>query len=157
MVDNEVDVVETTIEAEYKEVEPSDKITTKEPVETVRGDILLNLTELDNILVNNCIKTIYNMHNISIQDSIYSDIVYKYLSILQEEGYIIDMDMAGAIPIYTFNYNNIINNIHKLKKIINEYGDELDTLKTFRYTGVSNNNTQNIIKKKFYTLKYNKE
>ena len=134
--DPNVETIETTIE------ETAEQTKHVSEVKFVTAQPIAEITENDNIIINNFIQTVNNFDIMASIDESYEEIVNKYLQKFIEESFIssFEEDQKTGGYIFTYNFSKIITKIHRVRDIINQYGYELDILKTSRYTRSRFNN-----------------
>lgn len=133
-----------TIDVVIKEEVEEEPITSssKEDVKIITAQPIAEITETDNIIINNFIQTVNNFDIMASIDESYEEVVNKYLQKFIDESFItsFEEDQKTGGYIFTYNFSTIILKIRRLKDIVNQYGDELDILKTSRYTRSRFNN-----------------
>lgn len=119
-----------------EEVEEEPTTSSKEDVKIITAQPIAEITETDNIIINNFIQTVNNFDIMASIDDSYEEVVNKYLQKFIDESFItsFEEDQKTGGYIFTYNFSTIILKIRRLKDIVNQYGDELDILKTSRYT-----------------------
>lgn len=132
--DPNAETIDVVIKEEVEE-EPTTS-SSKEDVKIITAQPIAEITETDNIIINNFIQTVNNFDIMASIDDSYEEVVNKYLQKFIDESFItsFEEDQKTGGYIFTYNFSTIILKIRRLKDIVNQYGDELDILKTSRYT-----------------------